>query len=52
MFVVVTDAEIALYATTLGKSGLVVIAGTGSVCLGKNDDGRSAISGGWGTACR
>src|SRR5690606_11277794 len=27
---VVTDAEIALYATTLGKAGLVVIAGTGS----------------------
>ena len=45
---VVTDAEIALYATTLGKSGLVVIAGTGSVCLGKNDDGKIAISGGWG----
>lgn len=46
--VVVTDAEIALYATTLGKSGLVVIAGTGSVCLGKNDEDKSAISGGWG----
>ena len=45
---VVTDAEIALYATTLGKSGLVVIAGTGSVCLGKNDEGTLAISGGWG----
>lgn len=46
--VVVTDAEIALYATTLGKSGIVVIAGTGSVCLGKNDAGEIAISGGWG----
>jgi N-acetylglucosamine kinase-like BadF-type ATPase len=45
---VVTDAEIALYATTLGKPGLVVIAGTGSVCLGKNADGKMAISGGWG----
>ena len=45
---VVTDAEIALYATTLGKSGLVVIAGTGSVCLGKNDEGKIVISGGWG----
>jgi N-acetylglucosamine kinase-like BadF-type ATPase len=45
---VVTDAEIALYATTLGKSGLVVIAGTGSVCLGKNDKGKTAIAGGWG----
>ena len=45
---VVTDAEIALYATTLGKPGLVVIAGTGSVCLGKNSAGKIAISGGWG----
>ena len=45
---VVTDAEIALYATTQGKPGLVVIAGTGSVCLGKNEKGAMAISGGWG----
>src|SRR5690606_28765103 len=45
---VVTDAEIALYATTLGKAGLVVIAGTGSVCIGKNSRGKTAISGGWG----
>lgn len=45
---VVTDAEIALYATTEGKPGLVVIAGTGSVCLGKNEKGEMAISGGWG----
>jgi N-acetylglucosamine kinase-like BadF-type ATPase len=45
---VVTDAEIALFATTLGKPGLVVIAGTGSVCLGKNEKGQIAISGGWG----
>lgn len=45
---VVTDAEIALFATTLGKPGLVVIAGTGSVCLGKNEKGKIAISGGWG----
>ncbi len=46
--VVVTDAEIALYATTRGKPGLVVIAGTGSICLGKNAEGKIAISGGWG----
>ena len=45
---VVTDAEIALFGTTLGKAGIVVIAGTGSVCLGKDDDGKLAISGGWG----
>jgi N-acetylglucosamine kinase-like BadF-type ATPase len=45
---VVTDAEIALFGTTFGKPGLVVIAGTGSICLGKNDRGEMAISGGWG----
>jgi N-acetylglucosamine kinase-like BadF-type ATPase len=45
---VVTDAEIALYGTTLGKPGLVVIAGTGSICLGKNALGEMAIAGGWG----
>ena len=45
---VTTDADIALYGTTLGKAGLVVIAGTGSVCLGINDAGEKAIAGGWG----
>jgi len=45
---VVTDAEIALFGTTMGKPGLVVIAGTGSICLGKNAQGETAISGGWG----
>ena len=45
---VVTDAEIALFGTTVGKPGLVVIAGTGSICLGKNEKGAMAISGGWG----
>ncbi len=46
--IVTTDADIALYGTTLGKAGLVVIAGTGSVCLGINDEGERFISGGWG----
>ena len=45
---VVTDAEIALFGTTLGKSGVVVIAGTGSICLGRNESGETAIAGGWG----
>ena len=45
---VITDAEIALYGTTLGEPGLVVIAGTGSICFGKNEKGEVAISGGWG----
>ncbi len=45
---IVTDADIALYGTTLGKAGIVVIAGTGSVCLGLNDAGERVMSGGWG----
>lgn len=45
---VITDAEIALFATTQGKPGIVVIAGTGSVCLGMNEKGKIAIAGGWG----
>lgn len=45
---VTTDADIALYGTTLGKAGLVVIAGTGSVCLGINDAGERSMAGGWG----
>jgi N-acetylglucosamine kinase-like BadF-type ATPase len=46
--VVSTDAEIALYGATMGKAGLVVIAGTGSVCIGQNDKGQKATAGGWG----
>ena len=45
---VTTDAEIALYGVNPGKAGLVLIAGTGSVCLGKNDKGEKAVAGGWG----
>jgi N-acetylglucosamine kinase-like BadF-type ATPase len=45
---VTTDAEIALYAATKGKEGLVIIAGTGSVCMGKNKLGEKTSAGGWG----
>lgn len=45
---VVTDAEIALFGTTLGKAGLVIIAGTGSVCIGIDEKGKLALAGGWG----
>lgn len=45
---VVTDGEIALYGTTLGRFGLVVIAGTGSVCIGQDENGKLATAGGWG----
>lgn len=45
---VYTDAEIALYGATDGKAGLVVIAGTGSICCGRNASGEFAAAGGWG----
>jgi N-acetylglucosamine kinase-like BadF-type ATPase len=45
---VTTDAEIALYAATEGKEGLVIIAGTGSVCMGRNAKNEFASAGGWG----
>ncbi|MEK7725460.1 MAG: BadF/BadG/BcrA/BcrD ATPase family protein [Acidobacteriota bacterium] len=45
---VTTDAEIALYAATEGKEGLVIIAGTGSVCMGRNANDEMASAGGWG----
>ena len=43
-----TDAEIALYGATGGEPGVVVIAGTGSICCGVNARGRRACAGGWG----
>ena len=45
---VVGDAEIALYGATDGKPGVVVIAGTGSICCGTNAAGKVACAGGWG----
>jgi N-acetylglucosamine kinase-like BadF-type ATPase len=42
------DAEIALYGATAGEAGLVVIAGTGSICCGRNQRGKHACAGGWG----
>ena len=45
---ITTDAEIALYGTTLGKTGVVLIAGTGSICYGKDANGTVATAGGWG----
>jgi N-acetylglucosamine kinase-like BadF-type ATPase len=43
-----TDADIALYGATNGEPGLVLIAGTGSICCGKSARGRHACAGGWG----
>jgi len=45
---VTTDAEIALAGATGGEPGIVVIAGTGSIALGRNRSGRTARAGGWG----
>jgi N-acetylglucosamine kinase-like BadF-type ATPase len=45
---VVTDADIALYGATDGAPGLVVIAGTGSICCGMNSRGKKFCAGGWG----
>jgi N-acetylglucosamine kinase-like BadF-type ATPase len=45
---VVNDALVALEAGAPGKSGVVIISGTGSICYGRNGDGRAARSGGWG----
>ena len=45
---VVTDANIALYGATGGAPGLVVIAGTGSICCGINARQKRFCAGGWG----
>ncbi len=46
--VVVGDADIALYGVTEGEPGLIVIAGTGSICCGINARGKRICAGGWG----
>lgn len=46
--VVVGDADIALYGATEGEPGLIVIAGTGSICCGINARGKTSCAGGWG----
>lgn len=42
------DAITALYSGTLGKPGIVQIAGTGSITFGLNADGKLERVGGWG----
>jgi N-acetylglucosamine kinase-like BadF-type ATPase len=44
----VSDGDIALAGATDGKPGVVVIAGTGSICCGINARGRRVCAGGWG----
>jgi len=45
---VTSDAEIALWGAFAGKPGIIVIAGTGSICFGMNERGEIFRSGGWG----
>jgi glucosamine kinase len=47
---IVGDTVIALQAAFGGGSGVVVIAGTGSIAYGKNAQGQTARAGGWGFA--
>lgn len=42
------DAENALAGALLGRPGLLLIAGTGSVCVGRNARGDRWRAGGWG----
>jgi len=45
---VTTDAAVALAGAVASGLGIVVIAGTGSMALGRNGQGRTARAGGWG----
>jgi N-acetylglucosamine kinase-like BadF-type ATPase len=47
-FVVDTDARIALTGAVGFGSGIVIIAGTGSVAFGRNEKGEECRAGGWG----
>lgn len=42
------DAFAALEGGLLGKDGMIVVAGTGSICFGRAADGREAKCGNWG----
>ena len=44
----VGDEVIAHTGALNGKEGIILIAGTGSICFGKNSAGKSATAGGWG----
>jgi len=47
---VVGDMVIALEAAFDGGPGAIVIAGTGSICFGRDERGQTARAGGWGSA--
>lgn len=43
------DQQTALYGALGGMGGAVLIAGTGSICYGQNENGQEARTGGWGS---
>lgn len=45
---VVSDADISLEGAFSGDQGIILISGTGSICIGKNDKGESLRVGGYG----
>lgn len=45
---IVTDARAALEGAHRGEPGVVCIAGTGSIVIGRNAEGHEARAGGWG----
>lgn len=46
--IVVNDAEVALAGGIEKRYGIIVISGTGSICYGRTEEGKSCRSGGWG----
>ena len=44
----VGDHEIALWGALEGKPGISLVAGTGSICCGRNAEGDTLRAGGWG----
>lgn len=47
-FIVTNDAEIALFGGVGGEEGVILISGTGSICYGRNKEGKTKRAGGWG----
>ncbi len=45
---VTSDAYIALMGAFEGRPGIIIIAGTGSICFGLDENGQLYRSGGWG----
>lgn len=48
--VLTSDAHIALIGALANRPGLMLIAGTGSICLGRDANGQTHRTGGWGPA--